>query len=77
MGSYSIKSVAPVLAPEITYNDLDGVADGSEASAAFYWLVTDALTPTEDRIRCRQALLSYCRRDTLAMVYVHRWLIRK
>lgn len=77
VGSYSIKSVAPVLAPEITYNDLDGVADGSEASAAFYWLVTDALTPTEDRIRCRQALLSYCRRDTLAMVYVHRWLIRK
>jgi predicted RecB family nuclease len=74
-GSYSIKAVAPALAPHITYDDLDGVADGSEASAAFYWLVTDPIISAKDRIRYREALRAYCQRDTLAMVHVHRRLI--
>lgn len=75
VGSYSIKAVAPALSPDIAYDDPDGVADGSEASALFYWLVTDTLIALEDRIRCRQALLAYCCRDTLAMVHVHRRLL--
>jgi len=74
-GKYSIKAVAVALAPHITYDDLDGVADGSEASAAFYWLVTDPLISAEDRARYRDALRAYCQRDTLAMVHVHRRLI--
>ena len=40
-GSYSMKAVAPALAPEITYGDLD-IADGGEASAAFYRIVADS-----------------------------------
>ena len=39
-GSYSMKAVAPALAPDITYSDLD-IADGGGASAAFYRLVAD------------------------------------
>ena len=39
-GSYSMKAVAPALAPEVTYGDLD-IADGGEASAAFYRIVAD------------------------------------
>ena len=35
LGSNSIKVVGPALVPGFTYDDLDGVADGNEASAVF------------------------------------------
>jgi Domain of unknown function(DUF2779) len=40
LGSYSMKAVAPALAREVAYDDLD-IADGGEASAAFYRIVAD------------------------------------
>jgi hypothetical protein len=39
-GSFSMKTVAPAVAPDLTYGDLD-IADGGEASAAFYRIVAD------------------------------------
>jgi predicted RecB family nuclease len=74
-GSYSMKAVAPALAPEVTYRDLD-VADGGEASAAFYQIVADPTQSPEARDRLRQSLLKYCQRDTLALARVHQWLIQ-
>jgi hypothetical protein len=74
-GSYSIKAVAPALVPAFSYDDLDGVADGNDASAVFYRLASDRSLSDEDRARCQQALLAYCGRDTLAMLYVHRRLL--
>ena len=75
-GSYSMKAVAPALAPEITYGDLD-IADGGEASAAFYRIVADPMLSPEARDALRQALLEYCGRDTLALACVHHWLIER
>jgi predicted RecB family nuclease len=75
-GSYSMKSVAPALAPEVNYSDLD-VADGGEASAAFYRIVTDPTQSAETRDGLRQCLLKYCHRDTLALARVHQWLIQE
>jgi hypothetical protein len=72
-GSFSIKTVAPALAPGFGYGDLDGVAEGVAASAAFLRVVRGELEPSEER-RLRKALLAYCRRDTLALVEVHRAL---
>jgi predicted RecB family nuclease len=74
LGSNSIKVVAPALVPGFSYGDLDGVADGNDASAAFYRLATDRSLPDQDRAHSRQALLTYCGRDTLALMYVHRRL---
>jgi len=74
-GSYSMKTVAPAVAPEITYDDLD-VADGGGASAAFYRIVADPTLSPEARDELRQSLLKYCARDTLALAYVHHWLIQ-
>jgi len=74
LGSYSIKAVAPALVPGFTYDDLDGVADGNDASAVFYRLASDQLLSDEDRTRYCQALLAYCSRDTLALMHVHRRL---
>jgi len=74
LGSNSIKVVAPALVPGFTYDDLEGVADGNDASAVFYRLASDKSLSSADRARNRQALLEYCGRDTLALMYVHRRL---
>ena len=41
-GSYSMKAVAPAVAPDISYDDLD-IVDGGDASAAFYRIVSEFL----------------------------------
>jgi hypothetical protein len=74
--SNSIKSVAPALAPGFGYADLDDVADGMAASAAFTQLASGTISDTGPVLQLRTALLAYCKRDTLAMVEVHRALIR-
>jgi hypothetical protein len=72
-GSFSIKTLAPALAPGFGYADLDEVAEGTAASAAFLRLARGELEPSEEQ-RLREALLAYCKRDTLALVQVHRAL---
>ena len=74
--SNSIKYVAPALSPRFGYADLDGIADGMAASAAFAQLASGAVFDTEQVLQLRTALLAYCERDTLAMVEVHRALIQ-
>lgn len=74
--SNSIKSVAPALCPGFSYDDLDGVADGAAASAAFLRLASGAITVAKEAADPRIQLLAYCKRDTLAMVELHRALMR-
>lgn len=69
-GSYSIKYVLPALFPDepaLNYHHLEGVHNGSEASAAFKHMAT--LPPAEAEA-CRTHLLKYCGLDTFAMVKV-------
>jgi hypothetical protein len=74
--SNSIKSVAPALCPGFSYDDLDGVADGAAAAGAFLQLASGALSAPHEIAGLRSQLLAYCERDTLAMVEVHRALMR-
>ena len=69
LGSKSLKSVAPALAPDFGYSDLE-VSDGSAASAAFYGIAIGCLDATSEA-EARGSLLAYCARDTLAMVKIH------
>ena len=69
--SNSIKSVAPALCPGFSYDDLEGIADGGAASAAFLQLASGHITHPGEADQLRAALLAYCKRDTLAMVEVH------
>lgn len=66
-GSWSIKAVLPCLVPDLSYGDLDGVADGSMASEAFREAIT-AGTTRERKEEIERELLAYCHLDTLAMV---------
>jgi hypothetical protein len=75
-GSYSMKHVAPALAPDVSYADLD-IGDGGEASASFYRIVADPTLLPAVHDGLRESLLKYCARDTLALARVHQWLIRQ
>ena len=69
-GSYSIKYVLPALCPgdpELDYHALEGVHNGSEASATFADMPNHS--PEEIAVM-REHLLKYCCLDTLAMVKV-------
>jgi len=68
MGKTSIKYVLTPLVPDLTYEGME-VADGMTASArlARVILEADAMSPVQ-RAAQREALLSYCKLDTLAMV---------
>jgi hypothetical protein len=74
--SNSIKSVAPALCPGFGYDDLEDVADGTDAAAAFLQVASGAVRDRTEIDRIRAALLAYCQRDTMAMVEVHRALTR-
>jgi len=74
--SFSIKDVAPELASGISYMNLPLVADGTAASAAFERIAAGRLMPGEDEMALRNALLEYCKLDTLAMIEVYRALMK-
>lgn len=67
-GRSSIKVVLPVLAPDLSYADLD-IGDGGSAVAAFAKLTSGGVAEKEIQV-VRSALLEYCKLDTLAMVRV-------
>jgi len=75
--SFSIKTVAPALAPHLTYDDLETVADGLAAAQAFESLAAGRVQDKADIANLRQALLDYCQRDTLALVEVHKALLAR
>jgi hypothetical protein len=64
-GSYSLKSVLPVLLPGMSYDGME-VAEGNEAGLAWERMV-HAEAGSEERRSLRIALLAYCKQDTLAM----------
>jgi hypothetical protein len=70
-GSYSIKAVLPALVPELSYQDLD-IKEGGTASTSFAQMVSGTFQGNVEKTR--QALLAYCKRDTLAMVEIFRVL---
>ncbi len=71
--SASIKTAAPALCPDVTYDDLQEIADGGAASTAF-WSMASGRTDAETSERLRRSLREYCRRDTWAMVRLHQAL---
>jgi hypothetical protein len=67
-GSYSLKAVLPVLVPDAAYDDL-AIQEGTQASLAFAQIIAPE-TGKGEKGRMREALLSYCQRDTEAMVRI-------
>jgi hypothetical protein len=64
-GSYSLKSVLPVLVPEMTYEGM-AIRDGAMASEAYFAM--EEISDPSEQARLRKALLEYCLQDTLGLV---------
>jgi hypothetical protein len=68
--SYSIKQVLPVVAPSLSYKNLE-VNNGEDASILFMQIMAE---PGKDWLTERKNLLDYCGLDTWAMVAIFRFL---
>ncbi len=68
-GSWSIKYVLPAVAPDLSYDKLEGVKDGGMAMTAYLEATASTTTP-ERKQEIRRQLLEYCKLDTYAMVRV-------
>jgi hypothetical protein len=66
-GSFSIKMVAPTIAPDLDYAALEDIAQGAQAAEA-YLEILHPDTSRERRDRLIAALREYCALDTWAMV---------
>jgi len=68
-GSWSLKSVLPCLAPDLSYADLNDVQHGGQAQDAYL----EAIAPETTAMRkeeLRKALVAYCALDTLGLVRI-------
>lgn len=75
-GSFSLKSVAPViLGPDASYEGLH-IGNGGAAQRSFKRMIS-VHTTQEEKSHLRTSLLEYCKKDTLVMVGLVRWLYRQ
>jgi len=73
-GSFSLKTVAPVLVSDIGYADLDDVTGGGEAALAFARMARGEVVGDEVAA-LPEALEAYCACDTLALAKLHNVLL--
>lgn len=66
-GSWSVKAVLPAIAPDLRYEDLEGVKHGGMAQEAYLEAIRLETAP-ERRTALRDQLERYCELDTWAMV---------
>ena len=66
-GSWSIKKLLPAIAPELRYDQLEGVQDGGMAMEAFKEAIEKGCQEAR-KVDIDRQLRKYCAMDTLAMV---------
>lgn len=74
-GSWSLKSVLPTIAADMHYSQLEGIQEGTAASAGYFEAIA-ADTSADRKAELEAQLLRYCRFDTGAMVRLLRFLGR-
>lgn len=72
-GSWSIKRVLPCIAPELSYDLLDGINEGGAATNGYLEATAPGVDPTRKAV-IEQQLLKYCGRDTEALVRLWMYL---
>jgi CRISPR/Cas system-associated exonuclease Cas4 (RecB family) len=74
-GSFSLKSVLPVLVPDMDYKFLE-IQEGGQASLEYLRMI-DPSASSEEREKIREDLLPYCEQDTLAMVRIREEMLNR
>jgi hypothetical protein len=75
-GSFSIKQILPVVAPNLNYDGLDEVQEGTAAQVAYLYAAFDPGTTEKRKADLEAKLRTYCRQDTWAMVELAYFLAR-
>lgn len=75
-GSFSIKKVLRAIAPDLDYEELGEVQEGTGAQVAYLYAVMEPTTTPERKADLESKLRKYCRQDTWAMVEVAYFLAR-
>lgn len=75
-GSFSLKAVGPAILGELHSYEGMLVANGTAAQRAFDELINDE-TPQARKSALIQASLEYCKKDTLVMVELVKWLYQQ
>jgi len=68
-GRTSIKNVAPVLIPEISYDGLE-ISDGLSAMAVYVYLYKNKYDGAESEV-WKENLLKYCELDSYSLLKLH------
>ena len=66
-GSWSLKAVAPTIGADMSYSELEGIQEGTEASEGFLEAI-DPVIDDQRRQELREQLLRYCKFDTAVML---------
>ena len=72
-GSNGLKSILPIIVPGMDYSHLD-VSDGNQAQVTWSNMINLSDSPEKEALITQ--LLEYCKLDTLAMVEIHKKLIK-
>jgi Domain of unknown function(DUF2779) len=72
-GSWSLKSILPTIVPDLSYEKLDGIKNGSLAAAAYVEAI-NIRTTFDQKGRISRQLLDYCFLDTYALVRIWQYL---
>lgn len=72
-GSFSIKKVLPTVAPDLRYEDLEDIQEGTAAQVGYLHAAFEPLSKKQ-RERLTKNALAYCEQDTWAMVLVSYFL---
>ena len=75
-GSFSMKKVLPVIAPDLDYEELEEVQEGTAAQVAYLYAALDPNTIADRKADLEAKLRKYCRQDTWAMVELAYFLTR-
>ena len=67
-GSFSIKKVLRAIAPDLNYDELDEVQEGTAAQVAYLYAALDPQTTLVRKADLDMKLRIYCRQDTWAML---------
>jgi hypothetical protein len=73
-GSFSLKNVGPALLGESSSYEGMLVGNGTAAQRAFEEMISDSVT-IERRQELARASLEYCKKDTLVMLELVRWMM--
>ncbi len=76
-GTFSIKKVLPVIAPDLDYDELDEVQEGTGAQTAYIEAALNPETTLERKADLEGKLKTYCCQDTWAMVEIAYFLERR